>query len=189
MTILKEFKSLSLQNKWKQTLPLSSSSTTFDISAVINSTDFGAMSPSNHFTFQCLLLNSQPQLKGFDIGEWLVRDESNFPAMWFVLFDFCCKTDAQGGKKLPSIFFTQLITTSSFFFGWYFLRNNSSLTSSTELNFGFPYRAQVNFSMTLNSSFRISGENPMFPNTVWVVLSFSSVFNGRIFPFLENAAV
>ena len=84
---------------------------------------------------------------------------------------------------------SQVTTTSSFFFGRYFLRNNASLTSLTELNFGFPYRAQANFSMTLNSSSCISSENPMSPNTVWAVLSFSSVFDGRIFPFLENAAI
>ena len=42
--------------------------TTFDSSAVINSTDVGAMSPTNHFTFQCPLLNSQRQLKEFHIG-------------------------------------------------------------------------------------------------------------------------
>ena len=129
------------------------------------------------------------RFKGFAIGGWLIHDESNFPAVWFVLFAFCFKTDAQGGRKLPSIFFTQLITTSSFFFGRYFLRNNSCLTWLTELNYGFPYSVQGNFSLTLNSSSCISSENPMSPNTVWAVLSFSSVFNGRIFPFLENAAV
>ena len=134
MTILKEFKSLNLQKK--QTLPFSLSSTAFDSSAVINSTDVGATSTSNHYTFQCPLLNSQLQLKGFDVGGWFVHDESDFPAMWFVLFVFCCKTDAQGGRKLPSIFFTQLITTS-FFFGRYFLRNSSSLNSLTELNLFF----------------------------------------------------
>ena len=84
---------------------------------------------------------------------------------------------------------SQVTTTSSFFFGRYFLRNNSSLTSMTELNFGFPYRAQAKFSMTLKSCSCISSENPMPPNTVWAVLSFSSVFDGRIFSFLENAAV
>ena len=147
------------------------------------------MLPSNHFTFQCPLLNSQRQFKKFHIGGWLIHDESNFPAMWFVLFVFCFKTDVQGGRKLPSIFFTQLITTSSFFFGRHFLRNNFNLTSLTELNFGFPYRVQVSFSMTLNYSSCISLENPMSPNTVWAFLSFSTVFDGRIFPFLENAAV
>ena len=69
------------QQQQQQTLPFSSSSTTFDSSAVINSTDVGAMSPSNHFTFQCPLLNSQPQFKGFDIGGWLVHDESGFPVI------------------------------------------------------------------------------------------------------------
>ena len=156
----------------------------------MNSTDVVAMSHSNHFTFQCPFFNSQPQFKGFHIGGWLVHDESNFPAMWFALFVFCFKTNAQGGRKLPFIFFTQLITTFSWvFFGRYFLGYNSSLTWLTELNFGFPYRMQVNFSMTLNSSSCISSENPMSPNAVWAVLSFSSVFNGRIFPCLENAAV
>ena len=86
---------------------------------------------------------------------------------------------------LPSIFFTQLITFSSFFFGRYFLRNNSSLTSLTELNFGFPYRVHVNFSMTLNSSSCISSENPMSPNAVWVVLSFSCVMD-EFFLFLKT---
>ena len=80
---------------------------------------------------------------------------------------------------------SQVITTSSFFFGRYFLRNNSSLTSLTELNFGFPYRAQVNFSMTLNSSSCISSENPMSPNTVWAVLSFSCVMD-EFFLFLKT---
>ena len=55
-----------------------------------------------------------------------------------------------------------------------------------ELSFGFPYKVQVNFSITSSC---ISSENPMSPNTIWAVLSFSSIFNGRILPFLENAAV
>ena len=78
---------------------------------------------------------------------------------------------------------SQVTTTSSFFFGRYFLRNNSSLTSMTELNFGFLHWVQVNFSMTLNSSSCISSENPMSLNTVWAVFSFSSVFN---FLFLKT---
>ena len=53
---------------------------------------------SNHFSFLSPLLESQPQFIGFDIGGWLVHGESNFPAMWFVLIVFCCKTDGQGGK-------------------------------------------------------------------------------------------
>ena len=65
---IKGIPSLLAYKKIKQTLPLSSLSTTFDSSAVINSTDLGAMSPSNHFTFQCPLPNSQPQFKGFNIG-------------------------------------------------------------------------------------------------------------------------
>ena len=76
-----------------------------------------------------------------------------------------------------------------FFFGWYFLRNNSSLTSLTELNFGFSYRVQVNFSMTLNCFSCISSENPMSPNRVRAVLSLSGAFNGRFFPFLKNATL
>ena len=87
--------------------------------------------------------------------------------------------------SLPSIFFTQLITFSSLFFGRYFLRNNSSLTSLTELNFGFPYRVHVNFSMTLNSSSCISSENLMSPNAVWAVLSFSCVMD-EFFLFLKT---
>ena len=137
----------------------------------MNSTDVGAMSPSNHFTFQCPLLNSQPQFKGFDICGWLVHDVSSFPEVWFVLFVFCFKTDAQGGRKLPSIFFMQLITNSLFFVGRYFLRNNSSHTSLRELNFDFSYRVQVNFLMTLNSS---------------SCISFSSVLMDEFFLFLET---
>ena len=137
------------------------------------------------FYFPMSSTYSQLQFKGFDIGGWLIHSENNFPAMQFVLFVFCCKTDAQGDKKLPSIFFTKLITSSSFVFGWYSLRNNSSLTYMTEFYFGFPYWPQVNFSMTLNS-FSYTSENLMSPNTAWTVLLFSSIFNGKFFPFLKT---
>ena len=129
----------------------SSSPTLFDSSAVINSTDFGAMSPSNHFTFQCPFYFQNDYLIPKGNSKVLIS-VGNSPMMKAVFLQcdlsyssFVVKLIHKEVKNcLLSLLSNRLPLFYSFLIGT-FLRNNFSLTS-TEFDFGFPYRTQVNFS-------------------------------------------